>query len=329
MEATLTGTPVPIADRVLALWTIDPLGKTRSFLASLDPGHFLIVADAVATLDGKALEHTAATHIRMLRDQAAEMLFALIAAAIQSPAGVILWLDQYRNDELDTVIGGFCDRKPVRTTTGTRALGWDDVAAEVTQHFAATEARDKYRDLHARFWRRLAKEFLDPIARKEFACLKHGLRVSQGGCEIAITPEITPGVRNPEAPSSVVHGSGFGSGFYVAERIESHRLHYHLTHHHRHWTPSSLLLQLDLIVNSIRNLILHLGVVNGRVGPVHWGYPTDDSVFQECWRNDGNGLLSSSMSEWVFDAKVPLASKEELIALCEASVDPNGQSAAP
>jgi hypothetical protein len=72
---------------------------------------------------------------------------------------------------------------------------------------------DEYVAQYARFWERLASEFLDPVARKEYASLKHGLRVRPGKCEISITPEVSPGIADPQARPTVMRGSGFGSGF--------------------------------------------------------------------------------------------------------------------
>jgi hypothetical protein len=64
-----------------------------------------------------------------------------------------------------------------------------------------------------------------------------------------------------------------GAASNVSEPIGSQKLHFQLVHHHRHWTPSSLLMPLDLIVNSVQNVISHLLVVNGEPGPVLWARP--------------------------------------------------------
>lgn len=310
---------MPIADRVVALWSPDPRGDNRQFLDSLDPTLFRVVADAVAKIDGAREEQFAATHVRMLRDQAAEMLFSLLAAAIQAPGGVVLWLLAYRNEELDAVIEGFGRRSPVRTTSGTRRLDWADVALEVTRHFKAERPADldEYRVQHAAFWSRLARVFLDPTAREEYASLKHGLRVQPGGCEITITPEITPGVKDPNATPHVLQGSGFGCGFYSARRIGSQKVHYRLVHQHRHWTPGSLLMQLDLIVNSAANVINHLLLVNGASGPLNWTRPTGDGIFDLCWHNAGP-LLDSSSGVSIDESAIQCLSREEMIAHCES-----------
>ncbi len=318
MSREVTGVPVPIGSRILALWSPTGMNQNLAYIRSLDPTYFLSIANAVASLDEKREELHASTYFRMARDQSAEMLFSLIASAIQSPAGTALWMTQYRNDELDAVLEAFEHTSQLLTLAGPRALSWNDVAVELTRHFRTSEPAtlDGFRQQHARFWSRLAREFLDPIARREFASIKHGLRVRSGGCEITITREITPGVKDPLATPIVSTGTGFGSSFIVPERIGTQKLHYCLSHQHRHWAPESLRMQLELIVNSIKNVLIHLRIKNGDRELPDWTRPIDSEAFELCWQDKGGGLRESTVRYTIEEADIPCLSQEQLIDLC-------------
>jgi hypothetical protein len=322
--------PIPIGDRAAVLWSNDPLADNRSFLVGMDPLYFRSVAAALNPEKRTRDEQFAAIAIRTMRDQAAEMLFSLLAASIQAPNGVALWLLLYRNDELDSIIEGFGKGATVRTMSGQVALKWNDVANDVTRHFTAEDPAnlDKFRRQQSEFWRRLGSEFLDPTNRREYASLKHALRAMPGGCRIVVKPESSPGVADPNAKGFALEGSGFGSGFYIAERIGDHKSHYRLVHQHCHWSPESLRLQLDLIVNSIANVIHHLLLVNGKSGLFTWERPDNDEVFELCWKNDGSLLTSSFGTQVAPEDIVPLTQKE-LLVLLDAVKPADTSSATP
>lgn len=297
------------------MWSVDPCSLNRRFLQSLDPLHFLAIAKAVGQYDSGRNEQYAAAQIRMLRDQASELMFALLGALTQCPQGVLLWMLAYKNEDLDDVLKAIHTGSAILTVNGEVTTSWQSIADRITSVVAPEELGDHAVEL-AKFWKVLAHEFLDRDARSEYNSLKHGLRASPGGASVSFTPEKSPGVKDPEAPTTTLHGSGFGSRFYVAERIGTQKLHFRIVEHHRSWTPKSLLIQLDLIVTSVQNIIQRLLVANRSTGDFTYRRPIQSEVFHASWKNDGL-LRNFHVGPDISETDITCLTKEELIAYCK------------
>lgn len=309
------GIPVPVADRVFMLWGTDLCGTTIRFLQAFEPGFFQLSAELFSRVSGGRDEQLASTHIRMIRDQAAETLFALLGAAVQSPEGVILWLHRYRNNQLDELIAGFSSGHRIRTHKGTREHTWESIAEEVTCYLPAAcqQWRAQFAKTFPVFWRRLADEFTDEWARHEYTSIKHAYRVRSGGSTISITPEKSPGVPDREAKTHVLSGSGFGTSILTPEPIGNLKGHYSLRDRSRNWTPQSLRLQIELISMSIVDTVAYLRVCNGDRSELKLQQPEDDAVFSACWHNVGS-LLSSSWGDAIEEHQVHPYTEAELKA---------------
>ena len=146
-----------------------------SFLESIDPLFWVYQAEThAAQLDVENQEHRqrAAAALRLVYGQGVEAMFSLLAAFVQVPTFPLGWLTKYKNVELRSVVK--------KIHTGAHLLSpmkggptWRTVSEAVHQ-FLPEPTRTELIDRFARFWTRLAEDFLE----ESFGCrgCRGGLR---------------------------------------------------------------------------------------------------------------------------------------------------------
>ena len=308
------GQIVPIADRAIGFWSDDIKRDNREFLESLSPDYFISITKLALAMANTDEEHFAASHLRSIRDQAAEMLFALLFASIQSPRGVALWMLSYINKDIDYLIQRIRDYQSVRTTHGTRKLSWLDVVEMTTSTSDPSPAElAAYRVATASFLKKLASECTSKLTKRQYASFKHGLRVRHGGGgEITITPH------SDTSKQYTLKGSKHGSSFLEPRLIKDTKFHFTLQHHHVYWSLDATVAQITAITILIKNVINLLLKVNGHCGVVYY-QALAESDYERCWQSPV-GLQNVSLVRCEFSKEqIESLTQEEMIAKLESS----------
>jgi hypothetical protein len=293
----------------------------------LDPLYFSTLAKACQTATNpEDLRHTAAL-VRLLRDQAAEMLFALLAASVQAPKGVALWMLKYRNEDIAEIIDALSSPTPILTASGRRSVSWRGLVEELTSGCEAQEpaSLEEYRTSAIGFMRRLWSAYSDPLGKREYNSVKHGLRIRPGMATLRIAPERSSGEVHAESQSTVL--SAYGGTFVTDEPIDPQKVHFRLVQHHRSWDASTLALQVELVSALINNVVCYLLAMNGETELGSWRIPDDGAVWTRCWKSAGS-LHGFNFSTKIELNEIRCLTREELIVWCECGppVQPAEQS---
>ena len=153
---------------------------------------------------------------------------------------------------------GLRSGRPLLTKVGRRSVSLDDLARDVLRNaWVDEDGPDSTRERFARFWSRLAGEFLNEKARAEYNSIKHGLRVNPGGFYLAIGREESPGVPAPAEAMRSMGGSPYGSTFFEIERVGAGKRSPHIRARSVsvNWSATGLCGRLALISSSITNIV--------------------------------------------------------------------------
>lgn len=281
--------PLLTGERASVYWGHDLAGDNRRFLESLDPEYYWFAARQAAdrlSADPpleKADQLRAAMALRIAYGQGVETLMALLCALAQAPQFPLGWMLRYRNEELRAVVEVIDGERVFRHLLTTDAVSWESLSAMVHSHIPEAAAQLGLVDKFATFWGRMAHQLLSDSHQDEYNALKHGLRVMPGGFSIAFGVEKVPG--QPAAPEDMrsLGGSAFGSSFNVPLKIDgAEKHHLRLSHRSRNWSWEALAIDLQLISQSINNVVSCLRVISGApAGTVRFGWPAEqeDDIF--------------------------------------------------
>ena len=281
--------PLLTGDRASVFWGHDLAGDNRRFLEALDPGYYWFAArEAADRLSAEpALEHAdqlrAAMALRLAFGQGVETLMALLCALAQAPRFPVGWMLRYRNEELREIVEAIDVGRVFPHQLTSDAVSWVLLSAIVHGHIPGVAERLGLVDKFATFWGRMAHELLSDSHQDEYNALKHGLRVMPGGFSVAFGIEKVPGQRAAPEDMQSLGGSAFGSSFTVPLKIvgaEKH--HLRLSHRSRNWSWEVLAIDLQLISQSIGNVVSCLRVIAGAPpGTVRFGWPAEreDDIF--------------------------------------------------
>jgi hypothetical protein len=281
--ALLTG------ERASVYWGNDLAGDNRRFLESLDPDYYWFAArqgagalSAEPPLE-RADQFRAATGLRIAYGQGVETLMAVLCALAQAPQFPLGWMLRYRNEELRAVVGAIDRGEAIPHLLVAEWVSWESLSAMVHSHIPEVAVRLRLVDKFARFWGRTAHELLSDSHQDEYNALKHGLRVMPGGFSVAFGVEKVPGQRAAPEDMRSLGGSAFGSSFNVPLRIEgAEKHHLRLSHRLRNWSWEALAIDLQLISQSINNVVGCLRVIAGAPpGTVRFEWPDEqeDDIF--------------------------------------------------
>ena len=310
MTTTVALVAVPVGKRVLAWWVGDPPEENRRFLRRLDPTFFETLYDQLGDIRNDRVGLLVQTHLRMLKDQAAEMLFALVLASIQAPIAPAMWLTKYNNSELQEMLEALVDGRQFLTQRGKIDHNWESV---VDMYFQDLLLDDESQRLNQRaaivkFLQVLSGEYLKPTNLAEYNCSKHGLRISPGHWVVSAGGKQQDGVK--------LEGSGYGTSFLIADRLVEGEQHYQLIDHYRCWNPEAIHFQIQVMVALSKNIITWLRQFNGDKNATSWLVPDDPAVFDRCWEVRGDYEEFSYVRPDFRGAEIHLANREELISMC-------------
>jgi hypothetical protein len=286
----MNGIPVVTGSRPCCFWGPALHRENSLFLESLDPQYFRFVALSHAEqLDESAdqqLERAdrlrAAIALRNAHGQAVETLLALLGAVAQAPKFPLGWLLRYQVADLHEVIEAIDRGRPFLTLLKKTPVTWKTLSELI--HANVPESVRRERNIMERFaqlWGRLARQFLAEDFRGEFNSIKHGLRVTPGGFSVAVGVESTPGEQPPPERMRSLGGCEFGSSFFTLSKIDGdEKHHFTLAHVSRNWRPEALTIDLNLVAQSIANVISFLRIVSGAdPTTVRFEWPSDDEIF--------------------------------------------------
>jgi hypothetical protein len=281
--ALLTG------ERASVYWGNDLAGDNWRFLESLDPDYYWFAArqgaDALSAEPPleRADQLRAAMGLRIAYGQGVETLMALLCALAQAPQFPLGWMLRYRNEELRAVVAAVDSGQAIPHLLVADWVSWESLSAMVHSHIPEAAAPLRLVDKFARFWDRMAHELLSDRHQDEYNALKHGLRVMPGGFSIAFGVERVPGQRAAAGDMRSLGGSAFGSSFNVPLRIDgAEKHHLRLSHRSRNWSWEALAIDLQLISQSINNVVGCLRIIAGAPpGSVRFEWPDqqEDDIF--------------------------------------------------
>ncbi|HEX7409523.1 MAG TPA: hypothetical protein VF515_17985 [Candidatus Binatia bacterium] len=282
MEDVLQYSPFLVGERPFCVWEWNLRQRNRDFLDSFDPSYFQYTARVHANeLDGEHAQQ-AALSLRLTYSHAMEAFFSLVFASLQAPGCIFGWLDKYKEDDLRQLVESVRLCGPIRSTVRLEQVTWPGISAALHRYLEledkAKETRIK--EAYAQLWAWLAWDFQNPLVHREYNCIKHGMRVAKGGFHLSASIESTPGV--PAAPEDMgsLGGSVFGTSCYLGEKIGSDKVNVRLARHARNWLPRSLLVAVDLMTESMKNIVSFLKVLNGAAATtVQFSWPSDLGVF--------------------------------------------------
>ena len=245
--------------------------------------------------------------------------FSMLGAYAQAPACVPAWLACCRSEDLRSIVEGLRRGRPLLTQAGRRSVSLDDLARDVLRHaWVDEDGPDSTRARFARFWSRLAGEFLDEKARAEYNSIKHGLRVNPGGFYLAIGREESPGVPASGEAMRSMGGSPYGSTFFEIESIGAGKRSPHIRARSVsvNWSATGLCGRLALISLSITNIVGALRCAMGEdATTTEFVRPDRAEAFDEVWASVG--VTSSSMDTHVAIAPAQDRSRAELLTELE------------
>ena len=276
-------------ERASVYWGDDLAGDNQRFFESLDPHYYWFAArqgaDALSAEPPpeRADQLRAATGLRIAYGQGVETLMALLCALAQVPQFPLGWMLRYRNEELREVVEAVDLPEAFPHLLTADWVTWESLSAMVHSHIPEVAARLGLVDKFARFWRRMAHEWLSDSHQDEYNALKHGLRVMPGGFSIAIGVAKVPGQRAAPEDMRSLGGSAFGSSFNLPLRIDgAEKHHLRLSHGSRNWSWEALAIDLQLLSQSINNVVACLRVIAGAApGTVRFEWPgeQEDDIF--------------------------------------------------
>ncbi len=276
-----------VADTPYCCWEYDNVERNLRFLKGLDTEYYWRLADMlVEHLEGDRAG-TASIALRAAYHQAVETLFSMLGAYAQAPACVPAWLACCKSEDLRSIVEGLQSGRALLTQVGRRYVSLDNLAGDVLRNvWVDEEGPASTRARFARYWRRLASEFLDETARAEYNSIKHGLRVNPGGFFLAIGLEQSPGVpAHPEAMRSM-GGSAYGSTFFELERVGEGKRSPHIRAGSVtvNWSAQDLCGRLALISCSITNIVGALRCAMGEdPAVIEFVRPERNDAFDDVW----------------------------------------------
>lgn len=285
-----------VGERPFCVWDSDINKTTLEFLDQIDTDYFTYIAD---TLIEPAIDDNsqyAALIIRATYSQGLEMLFAMIAASIQAPRCVPAWMVLYQNNELCEIVRRINSGLQFPSLLQQKKLSWRKVA-DFLHSWLKLEDTEKEKAIKqglATLWAKFAHDFLDNGFSGEYNSIKHGLRIKPGGFWMSIGVEDEPGVRASKERMKLVGQSGFGSRFFLPEKMANTSHHIRLRRHHRNWNPEDFAWGLHLISISISNVIAALKTLNGvPAKEIRFQWPSDLDTFSKPWKRTMNMGVTS------------------------------------
>ncbi len=160
MEPSTGGLPFVVGDEPFCVWDWDIRDRNLTLLNGVDPTYFVYLAKLHGEqLEGDEPRH-AAIALRTAYHHGLESLFALLFAAIQTPACVFAWLQKYHIRQVRDLVRRVDLSQPVRNALKLNPPTWENVSERINLFRYDDPSRlDETRQLFADLWRNFADDF--------------------------------------------------------------------------------------------------------------------------------------------------------------------------
>ena len=308
-----------VVDEPYCLWEVDVRARNLAFLNGIDAEYFEYLArSGVAALDGAQDKKRAAANLRLGFYNGTETLFSLLGALLQAPSCAYAWMAQCATWQLRELLRRVNERDAtllVKVKLG--HLSWEGIAKGVLAYSSSDPAKaERNGTLFGCLWDRLASEYLQDVHIKEYNSLKHGFRVRHGGFGMAVGIEHEYGVPPPPEEMQFLGASDFGSTFYVLDQVGGEDRSNRSRRSRQvsvNWSAEGMVLALQLISMSIRNVVSMLQILNGRKpSEVRFMRPSEDNDFDRPWEHSPS-VLNAKLDFVIPEEAVKRTTKQELL----------------
>jgi len=238
----------------------------RVFLKKFDTDYYFYLAELHGQMLGGDYKHKAALSLRIAYYHGLETLFMLMFAALQAPYSVPGWFLKCQSSQLRQFVDDASSGKLALLSPRWKIeqMSWEKISELVNERIlAGREDIAPLQNSFAKAWKKFAADFTANHIVDEYNSFKHGFRAYVGG-----GPTITFHPKEPSENTPLTFSSEFGSSFFMAEKLADAKAE-HLAHHftlkycHVNLQPDKMVVALQIIGVSIKNLIAFLKLVNG------------------------------------------------------------------
>lgn len=285
-----------IDEKPLCFWDPEPERTNRCFINSIDPEYFeYVVNQNFDQLENVEQRQNASLAIVANYHHLLEMFFVAICSAIQSPKYICGWFHEYDNRDLRNVIQKISNGQTLKNAWSSECFDWTKVADLVFCGDCGKSNLLSIRKNFARFWERLASEYLAQDFTDEYNSIKHGLRARMGGFMVSIGMEDVPGqLAKPENMKFIGQHSIFGTTFNRSEKLNNNKLNLTLLEQSRNFDPFCLANRSLLVAMSLRNVLTFLMMqFDAPKNELLWWKPVNDDHFNEVWRENVSPIKAS------------------------------------
>lgn len=308
-----------LLDELYCVWEVDIRRRNLAFLRGIDAEYFDYLAKSgIDGLDDEKSKMRAATTLRLGFYNGIETLFLLLGAILQAPDCAYAWIAQCTTGQLRKLLRRIDDGDqslPLKVTL--EPLSWNRIAKGILVYSNSDASKaGRNGELFARLWERLAWEYTQDTNVKEYNSLKHGFRVRHGGVTLMVGAEHEYGVSPPLEEMQSIGGSEFGSTFYVLEQIGGNEKSNKSRRSRQvsvNWHAERMVLALQLISMSIRNVVSSLEILNGvKPSEVRFCRPSEDDDFDRPWEHSP-GLLNMNVDLVLPEGESMKTTKQQLL----------------
>jgi hypothetical protein len=313
---TLQNTIIVVNEEPYCIWEVDLAKRNTEFIEGIDVDYFEYLLNL--HLDAED-EKRASIALKTTLHHAIETFFSLLGAYIQAPDCAYAWVAKCSNTELRSLIKKVADRdSSLFTRLNIEGVSWKTLAELIFQRYMPnTERAEITKKSFAKFWSRLAHEFLDDKNIDEYNSLKHGFRVRSGGFSLALGKQTEKGVEAPREEMTSLGGSEHGTTFIRLEPIGEIKNNRSLRSRKLslNWKLEKVILQLQLVSASIVNIVSALKIANGiKASECKFSIPEKGEDYEKPW-SFSPGVISSSLDFVIDETEVVPLTKKQLIEI--------------
>jgi len=313
---------IMVDENPYCFWDWDLRNKNEEFLREYDPMYFESLSSMFFHYLDEEEEFSDEQRqymsfgLRFLLSQAAESLFALMAATLQAPDCIYGWLFKYRGNQLNSVIGKIASGIPVRNKFKLSQTTWDSISNLI--HSFQLEDKEKelrIKQKYGEFWSRLSSDFLSDEFSSIYNSIKHGYRAHPGGMFVSVGRETVPGQAAKPEDMVPLGGSKYGATYYYSDPDIDDNRNIRLRKRTTNWSPRALWYQIALIRYSMSNLISFLRLQHGHdPKDAQFIWPENLEDFSKDLETTP-GTLNVSFDMQISEKHIKKLSKEEMIAI--------------
>ncbi len=310
----MQNTIIVVDEEPYCVWEVDMKERNEEFLNSIDVDYFDYVLQQHIKSDDKK---RASVALQLSYHHAMETFFSYIGAYVQAPDCSYAWIDKCKNVQLRSLVRKISKHDlDIFTKLNVKSVSWRNISELVFQYYnPGTEKQKETIELYSKLWTRLADEFLDDHHITEYNNMKHGFRVRSGGFGLRVGLEHEYGVAPPEEEMKTIGHSEYGVSFFKLEKIGGDVGNRSLRsrRYSINWKVEKTVMLLQLITNSINNVVGALRIANGaKVDTVKFKRPTESDFFEKAWKFTP-GLNTFTLDFIIDESQTVPVTKSELL----------------